>query len=208
MEFIDLRSRGGVADEEFTGSAVVEHPNNPLISCILQRTAHLRPTNGLTYSSGISVAPLLTPQLPPLPPGPPPTTQPATEKQPSEKQPSEKQPREKQPREKQLREKQLREKQGIRIPVLEEAQIPVHLPFGTAMEVLEQREKILVAKAKSGTPLDSTQMLADFFTIGSAKEYLRKKDRLDNAGGRLGVMLAERQKRMAEQDGAPTDSLP
>ena len=154
-----------MADEDFNGSTVVEHPNNPLISRILQFTAHLRPTNGLQQ------------------PGRPPTTQSVTKKQP-------------------------RERESIRIPVLEKAQIPVHLPFETAMDMLEQREKILVAKAKTGESLDNTQMLADFLTIGSAKEYLRKKDRTENAGGRLGVILAERQKRMAELDGAPTDSLP
>lgn len=59
-----------LADSGSGGSAIVQHPNNPSISRILECTAHLRPTEGIPGSPG-------TPQGPPLPPGPAPAT-PAT----------------------------------------------------------------------------------------------------------------------------------
>ena len=52
------------------GSAVVEHPYNRMITMVLRRTAHLRPTDGIHHPSGLSVAPLLAPKHFLLPTGP------------------------------------------------------------------------------------------------------------------------------------------
>lgn len=58
-----------LADSGVAESAVVEHPHNSMITTVLQRTAHLRPTDGLHHSLGISVAPVLLHQHPAFPPG-------------------------------------------------------------------------------------------------------------------------------------------
>lgn len=76
------------------------------------------------------------------------------------------------------------------------------------MKLLELREETIVAKMKNGESLRSAEVMADFYTIGLARQYLTEKARLDQSGGKVADMLAERQKTMAEQDGAPTDLLP
>ena len=71
-----------LADDSFTDSSIVEHPNNPMITKILQATAHLRRADGIhppsddnhPPSSRISVASMLTPEEPPPPAGPSPAT--------------------------------------------------------------------------------------------------------------------------------------
>lgn len=164
--------------ETFAGSAVVQHPNNPMITSILQCTQHLRPTNGRHHSSGISVAPIVTPQYPPLPLGPaaaagtPVVTTP-------------------------------RKKQAKKLCAGVPAPVKVKLPFEEPLEVLKLREAAIIAKIKAGAPLSGAQVFADLMAIGQSRNYLTEKARLHIVGGRAADLLVERQKKMAEEVEAP-----
>ena len=162
-------------DRDFGGSAIVQHPSNPMITSILQCTAHLRPTD----------SPLTIPQFPPLPPGPAPATPAVTT-----------------PRKKQSK------IERTDITKLNQAQIQVRLPVEDALKSLELREEIILTKLRNGVPMDYVQWFADLMAISQSKRNLEEKARLDSVGGPVADMLAKRQKKMAEQDGAPDWLLP
>lgn len=169
-----------MADKEFAGSAVVQHPDNPMITEILLHTQKLRPKDGLHHSSGNSVAPLVLPQGPSLPPGPAPATPVVTT-------PTKKQPK----------------KERIGITKLQHALIKMKLPFEEPLMALELREAAILAKIRDGVPLSGAQVFGDLMAIGESKRYLKEKVRVEKAGGWAIDMLAQRQEKMAEKDGAP-----
>ena len=174
-----------MAYKDFAGSAIVEHPYNRMISSVLQRTAHLRPTNGIHHSSGVSVAPLPIPQNQPLPPGPAPAS------------PAVAAPREKQ---------STKERTGI--TKLTQARMRIKLPFGKQAKELEKEEATLLAKIRAGVDLDGKKVFAELMELGHSVRYMKEKDRLEKVGGPAVEMLAARQKMMAEKDGAPYWLLP
>ena len=166
-----------------------------MITEILQRTQHLRPTNGLHHPSGISVAPLAMPQNPPLPPGPAPTTPAVTT--PTQEQLKKEQPKNEQPKKEPTDTTKLRPKP-----------IKVKLPFEDPLQVLDLRRATILAKIQDGVPMDTAQVIADLTAINQSSRYLREKARLETVGGPIADMLVERQKKMADESGAPGWLLP
>ena len=164
---------------------MVEHPNNPMISCILRCTKHLRPTDGLHHPSGISVAPLLVPQYPPLPPGPVPAKPAVTTH---------------------MQKAHKRERPGTF--KLKDAPIYIEFPFEDAMKSLDLREALIVAKMKTGLTQPVAEAFADLMAVAYSKGYLKEKARLEDAGGKTADRLAERLKKMAEDDGVPSYLFP
>ena len=233
---------------DIAGSAVVEHPNNPMITELLQRTQHLRPTNGLHHPFGISFAPLLLPLWPPLPPGPssatPVVTTPTKEQlqeqrkkpqsvmeqiserlkkpypfiermreqhkkvEPSKEQPQKVQPTTANPAMMDRPQKELPKKQRTGIVALPKIPIKVQLPFENPADVLALRKAVIDAKLADGAPIDAAQINADLIAIHQTELYLMKKAAMEPAGGPAGIMLAERQRQMAEAIGAPDWLLP
>lgn len=179
-----------LADIGIAGSAVVQHPNNPMITEILQRTQHLRPTNGLHHPSGTSVAPRMMPQNPPLPPGPAPPMPDFTT-------PTQEQLKKEQPK---------KERTGIK--KLQQMPIKVKLPFEDSLQVLDLREATIMAKIKDGVPMSAATVIGDLTAINQSKRHLKEKARLEIVGGPIADMLVERQKKMAEASGAPAWLLP
>ncbi len=247
---------------ETAGSAVVEYPNNPMITEVLQRTQHLRPTNGLHHALGISIAPLLMPQYPLLPPGPAPATpvvttptkeqlqeqrkkpQSVTEQikeqrkkpspiieqikeqlkkpspiieqfkeqlkkvEPLKEQPQKVQPMTVQPTMMERPKKEQPKIQRTGIVALPKISTKVKLPFEDPMAVLQLQRQTILAKIGDGTPIDAAKINADLVAIQQQEQYLRNKAAMEPAGGPSGVMLAERQRQMAEAIGAPDWLLP
>lgn len=169
-----------LADRAFAGSEIVQHPSNPMITSILQCTQRLRPTDGLHHSSGISVAPLLVPRYPPLPPGPAPATPVVTTP---------------------TKEQSKKDRTGF--TKSQHAPIKAKVPFEDQLRALDQREAIIVAQIKAGVPLSAAQVHGDFMEIGQSRLYVQEKVRLEVAGGKWADRLAGRQKKMGEKDEAP-----
>ena len=170
-----------MADGDLADSAVVEHPYNPMISYVLRWTAHLRPTDGLHHSSGISVAPLLVPRYPPVPPGPAPVTPAITMYQ--------------------------RERPSI-LNRLKDASTKKKSSFEDRLKELDHREAILLAKMKTEFSESVVKALDDCMALGKIKADLKEKARLEKAGGKIADRLAQRLKKMAEDDGVPPYTLP
>lgn len=156
-----------------------------MITKILQRTKHLRPADGLHHDSGISVAPLPTPQYPPLPPGPAPAT-PTVTTHDAEKQPK-------------------KERKGL--SKLKLAPIKVKLPFEDPLMVLELRDATLDAQMKAGAPFSVARMVADLTATGQNEQYLKEKARLEVFEGREVDRLVKKRKKKAGADGAEEDQL-
>ena len=230
------------------GSAVVEYPDNPMITEVLQRTQHLRPTNGLHHPFDISIAPPVMPQDPSLAPGPAPATpvvttptkgqlqeqrkkpqsvmeqikeqlkkpSPVIEQfkeqlnkvEPLKEQPQKGQAMTVQPTMMERPTKEQPKKQRTGIVALPKIPMKVKLPFEDPMDVLELRRQTILAKIGDGTPIEAAKISADLVAIQQEEQYLRKKAAMEPAGGPSGVMLAERQRQMAEAIGAPDWLLP
>lgn len=167
-----------LADRDFANSAIVQHPSNPMITSILQCTAHVRPTD--------DGRPTIF-QFPPLLPGLAPATPAVTTH---------------------TKKQSKKERTSVSKLKQQKDRIKVKIPFEDAVKVLEMREATIVAKMRDGVPLDGATAFADLMTIGHCKQYLAEKARLESVGGSVADMLAERQKKMAEQDGAPDWLLP
>ena len=130
-----------------------------MITTILRRTAHLRPTDGIHHPSGLSVAPLLAPQQPPLPPGPVPATAAVTT-------PTKKQDQKDDPNILELINASVKEK-----ALIEET-----------LKELDRREAIFVAELKTGPPLPFVDDI--FRAFANARRHLKEKARLEDAGGK------------------------
>lgn len=172
-------------DRAFARRAVVQHPDNPMITEILECTQHLRPTDDLHDPFGISVDPLPTPQCPLLPPGPPPATPvvtPHTQNQ--------------------------AKREPISITRMKQARAKAKIPFEEAMRLLDEREATILAKMRSGAPPSGAEWFGDLFAVVNSRQILKEKARLEKAGGSTADRLAQRQKKMAEELGVPTDLLP
>ena len=170
-----------LADSDLADSAVVEHPYNPMISYVLRWTTHLRPTDGLHDSSGIPVAPLLVPQFPPLPPGPAPATPAITTHQ--------------------------REHPSI-LNRFKDASTKEKSSLEDRLKELDHREAMLLAKMKTGFSESVAKVLDDSMALGKIKADLKEEARLEKAGGKIADRLAQRLKKMAEDDGVPPYTLP
>lgn len=180
-----------LADSGVAKSAVVEHPHNSMITTVLQCTAHLRPIDGLHHSLGISVAPVLLHQQPALPPGlGPPGLGPAT---PATTTPTESDNID--------RPGVTRLKQALK-------EKEKKLLFDDPLKVLDQREAVLVAQMKTGHSQPVAEVFADMMTIANSRRRLKEKARLEEAGGEIADRLAQRLKKMAEEDGVPSYLLP
>ena len=174
-----------LADSGVAGSAVVQHPYNSMITSILQRTAHLRPTDGLHHSSGISVAPVLLHQHLPRPPG----LEPAT---PAVTTPT----------------KEQHTKGGPGNSGSKRTAIKLKRAFEDPLKVLDQREAVLMAKMKTKLGKEFGEVFDNLTTIVNNKRKLKEKARLEEAGGKIADRLAQRLKKLAEEDGVPTYLLP
>ena len=126
-----------------------------MITIILRRTAHLRPTDGIHHPSGLSVAPLLAPQQPPLPPGPVPATADVTT-------PTKKQDKKDHPNIFESRKASIEE----------------------TLKELDRREAIFTAKLKTGPPLPFVEVYDIFRTFANTRRHLEEKARLEGAGGK------------------------
>lgn len=157
-----------------------------MITQILQRTQHLRPTDGLHDPSGISVAPCLTPQCPPLPPGLFPAVTAITTH--TQKQPT---------------------KKRTGITKLRQDPIKVKLPFEDASMVLQLRDAVIAAKVRDGVPMEDAKVFGDDIAIAQSNQYLKEKSRLESsARGPVVDMLVERQRSMAKDSGVPDHLIP
>ena len=161
-----------------------------MISCILRCTKNLRPTDGLHHPSGTSVAPLLVPQYPPLPPGPVPATPAVTTHM----------------QKAHMQKAHKRERPGT--SKLKDAPIYIEIPFEDAMKALDLREALIVAKMKTGLTQPVAEAFADLMAVAYSKGYLKEKARLEDAGGKTADLLAQRLKKMAEDDGVPSYLFP
>ena len=94
------------------------------------------------------------------------------------------------------------EKERPSITKLKEARAKVKPPCEDPLEVLDQREKTILAQMRAGAPLSAAQVLAELTAIGQSRHHEEEKVRLKIAGGRAADMLVKRQKAMAEEDGA------
>lgn len=178
-----------LADSGVAKSAVVEHPHNSMITTVLQYTAHLRPTDGLHHSSGISVAPVLLHQHPAFPPGlgfdtPAATT--STEKRENKERPGD-----------------IRLKQALK----EKKKPPLEDP----LQVLDHKQAVLESKMKIGPSQPTADVLADMMTTADSRRQLKEKARLEEAGGKIADRLADRlaqRLKMDEEDEVPPYLLP
>lgn len=202
---------------ETAGSAVVEYPNNPMITEVLQRTQHLRPTNGLHHPLGISIAPLsmpqsVTEQIKEQLKKPSPIIERFKEQlkevEPLKEQPQKVQPMTVQPTMMERPKKEQPKKQRTGLVALPKISTKVKLPFEDPMDVLELKRQAILAKIGDGTPIEAAKINADLVAIQQEEQYLRNKAAMEPAGGPSGVMLAERQRQMAEAIGAPDWLLP
>ena len=157
-----------MANGDFAGSAIIGHPSNSMITCILLDTQEQRPNTGYRHSSGVFVIPPPTPRYPPLPPGLAPAT------------PVVNMPKKKQP---------MMGRGGVPAPV------QVKLPFEDLSDVLVLREATVEAMTKGGMPLRDAQVSADVVAMKQSEQYLQEKAKKPIVGGTAVDLQVERQKK-------------
>lgn len=171
-----------LADSDVAKSAVVEHPHNSMITTVLQHTAHLRPTDGLHHSLGISVAPPLSHQRPAFPPGLGPATPAVTT-------PTKKHDKKDRPGDTRLKEaiKNKKEKLLRECPLSE---------LDQREKELDRQEAIQVGKLKLGVSQPTEEAFDELMAYTHSRRQLQEKKeraRLEEAGGQVMDRLAQRQ---------------
>lgn len=177
-----------MTESGIAGSAIVEHPDNRMITTVLQRTAHLRPTDGFHDPSGLSIAPLSAPQQTPLPLGLVPATPAVTT------------PTKQQDKKARGHDFKSRITSFIKKPSVEETS-----------KDLDQRERILLAKINTGlpsSPLAEVSAELELNEIANDRRRLKERAGLEDAGGKTADWLAQRLKKKAEEDGMNQNLLP
>ena len=175
-------------------SAIVEHPNNPMITTILLCTAHVRPKDGIHDPSGISVAPKNRPRYLPLAPGPAKATPAITTF--SQERPT------------QPRLSRFTRRGVVNMIKLKHASTKRETPLEEQLKVLDQRIANLQAEMRAGLSRPFGEIWDDLQANAKSRGSLVEKARLEDAGGKIADRLAHRLKKLAEDDGAAMILIP
>ena len=92
--------------------------------------------------------------------------------------------------------------------MLKHARMKAKPPLEENLNELDLREKTLVGEMETGLSRPFAEAFDELTIVGNSKRHLKEEARLKDAGGKTADRLAQRLKKIAEEDGVPPYLLP